>query len=321
MWRRIPALFCCALAMSLVACGSPMPNVLLITVDTLRADHLGAYGFPSEASPNFDALAERSVLFERAVAASSRTAPAHASLFTSRWVRDHSIGYRNGSTRLGEEQTLAEILAATDYETAAFIGNAMLRRRVGLDRGFGVYDDELPDSETNRPVFERIAENTTPRAEAWLAADRERPFFLWVHYNDPHGPYTPPPEYLAPGAGTGPGEDTPLPALAIQRGIGGIPAYQLIGEERRPSQYRARYAGEVRYFDAWLRRLLDAAEGADDGRGLITLITADHGESFGEDGIYFSHGLRYDTLSRARAPAVEGPRPPSVTRSGAGTPR
>jgi arylsulfatase len=252
---------------------------------------LGAYGYPGESSPNFDALAARSVVFERAISASSRTAPSHATLFTSRWVKDHSIGHRNGSTRLGDEPTLALLLAEGGFDTAAFIGNSMLRRRIGLDRGFGHFDDELSGSEANRAdVFERIAENTTPRAVEWLARSRDRPFFLWVQYNDPHGPYTPPAGYSEAFSAEDRPTEAELPALERQRGVGGIPAYQVIGAERRPGQYRARYAGEVRYFDTWFGRLLAAAEGAGDGRGLIVVVTADHGESLGEDGIYFSHG-------------------------------
>jgi arylsulfatase len=140
---RIPASVLSALALD--ACGPPSPNLLLVTVETLRADRLGTYGYSGESSLTFDALAGRSVIFERAIAGGSRTAPAHATLFTSRWVKDHSIGYRNGSTRLGDEPTLASLLAEAGWDTAAFVGNTMLRRRVGLDRGFEVFDDELPD--------------------------------------------------------------------------------------------------------------------------------------------------------------------------------
>jgi arylsulfatase len=281
----------------LLGCGGPQPaasapSVLLITVDTLRADHLGAYGFAPDTSPHLDALAAQSALFERAIAASSRTAPAHASIMTSRWVREHSIGHGNGSTRLADEEiTLAAAFKDAGYETAAFVGNVMLVRRVGLDSGFDHYDDELPESETNRQdVFERRAEQTTERALAWLSALRGRPFFLWVHYNDPHGPYTPPPpwdEHFQ--LGDAPDEE-PLPVLYVQRGWFGIPAYQALPGLRRVGQYRSRYAGEIRYFDEWLGRLLEAAERGAEPRDLVVLLTADHGESFGEEDFYFSHG-------------------------------
>ncbi|MGH0030136.1 MAG: sulfatase [Myxococcota bacterium] len=269
--------------------GPPRADVLLVTLDTLRADHLGVHGAGADATPALDAWAQDAVVFERALAASSRTAPSHATLFTSRWVAGHAIGYRNGATRLANEATLAALLAAAGYETAAFVSNAMLRRRVGLDAGFAHYDDVLPDSETNRPVFERVAGKTTRRAIAWLERPRRGPVprFLWVHYNDPHGPYTPPERWVRPPAGE---PETPLPLLAQQRGLGGIPAYQAFGDEREARQYRARYAGEIRYLDGSLGRLLAAAEEQAGAAGVVVAITADHGESLGEDGIWFSHG-------------------------------
>lgn len=273
--------------------GPSLPNVLLVTVDTLRADRLGAYGFPGGSSPQLDQFAEGAVVFERAISASSRTAPSHASLFTSRWVRDHSIGYVNGGTRLGEEVTLAATLTAAGYDTAAFVGNSMLHRRIGLDLGFAEYDDDLPDAEANRPlVFERVAEQTTGRAVAWLARARSAPYFLWVQYNDPHGPYTPPPRWVPePEVGGRSAEEPSLPLLAEHHGEGGIPAYQAFEGQRAPSAYRARYTGEIRYFDEWLGRLLRATDENAKGRETIVVFTADHGESLGEENVWFAHGL------------------------------
>ena len=126
------------------------PKVLLVTVDTLRADYLGSYGFPANTSPNVDRLAQQGVLFERAIAASTLTAPSHASIMTSRYVREHSVGHGNGSTRLSDETTLAMLFAAADYDTAAFVGNINLKRASGLARGFSTYDDELPIPEGER---------------------------------------------------------------------------------------------------------------------------------------------------------------------------
>ena len=265
------------------------PDLLLITVDTLRADHLGAYGAQAGSSPELDRLAERSVVFERMLAASSRTAPSHASIFSARFARAHSVGFANGSTRLADGATLASRLAAAGYETAAFVSNSMLKRRIGLDQGFAHYDDALPDSEANRPVFERVAPKTTARAIEWLEGPRTRPRFLWVHYNDPHGPYTPPPELVKAAPSRTP--ESALPALAIDRGLGGIPAYQVIGGERKPSQYSARYAGEIRFLDASIGRLLETFLATATGAGAVVAVTADHGEALGEEGVYFSHGF------------------------------
>lgn len=280
------------------------PDLLLITLDTLRADHLGAYGAPAGSTPELDRLAERSVVFERMLAASSRTAPSHASIFSSRFARAHSVGFANGSTRLADGATLASRLAQAGYETAAFVSNSMLKRRIGLDQGFARYDDALPDSEANRPVFERVAVKTTASALAWLAGPRAHPRFLWVHYNDPHGPYTPPPEFVKPEVVSAP--ESALPELAIERGLGGIPAYQVIGGERGPGQYRARYAGEIRYLDASIARLVASFLASATDAGAVVAVTADHGEALGEEGLYFSHGLGRRPTSRT-SPSFSSP--------------
>jgi arylsulfatase len=286
------------LILSLVGCRAEearddgRPSILLVTLDTLRADHLGAYGYPEPVSPSFDALAKRGVLFERAVAASSRTAPSHATIMTSRFVRDHSIGHRNGATRLTNAQTLAATLAEAGWQTAAFVSNTMLQRRIGLGHGFGVFDDALPDRERLRPVFERRASKTAERAVAWLE-EMTQPYFLWVQFNDPHGPYTPPQRHQQfSGSPTGavPAGEGALPALAQQRGWHGIPAYQVLGKLRLPQDYRALYAAEISYADEALGSLVRSAERAAGRGGLVILVTADHGEALGEEGFYFSHG-------------------------------
>jgi arylsulfatase len=227
----------------------------------------------------------------RAVAASTATAPSHASIMTGLYPRQHSIGYRNGDSRLVGSPTLAEHFQQAGYETAAFVGNAVLQRRIGLDRGFDVYDDELPTQELNRPlIFERIATATTARALQWMHT-ADGPFFLWVHYQDPHGPYAPPAAYLKRFQVPPVGADDPLPVVGSPFGIRGIPAYQVIPNLFRPSAYRSRYADEIYFVDESLGRLLKAVRsrsGIDDPP--IILVTADHGESLGERERYFSHG-------------------------------
>ncbi len=266
------------------------PDVLLITVDTLRPDFLGVYGSKAGASPKLDSLARESVVFERAIAASARTVPSHATIMTSLWVRDHSVGWINGSSRLDGEVTVAEVFSEAGYDTAAFVGNMMLRVVVGLDAGFDVYDDELDDFEVNRPRFrERHADHTTQRVLRWLSQDRDRPWFLWVHYQDPHGPYTPPAVHADAVDLEIEGEE-PLPLLEGNRGEHGVPAYQARPGSQTPSAYADRYAGEIHFFDTWLGTLLEAVDR--DARETVILLTADHGESFGEEGWWFSHGFR-----------------------------
>jgi len=282
-------------------CSAPerKPDVLLVVVDTLRADHLGVYGFPLPTSPHVDRFAAQAVVFERALAASSNTAPSHASLMTSRYVREHSIGWINGTTRLEGAVTLAMRFRDAGYETAAFVSNFVLRRAVGLDAGFDVYDDDLGDAELNRPVHERRADATTARALAWLAARRESPVFLFVHYQDPHGPYTPPAQHLARFAALAAGESPALPVLAGDTAPGGIPRYQALPGLARLADYRSRYAGEIAYFDAGFGRLLAAFDAR--GGPRVVALTADHGESFGEGGFYLSHG-HATTPDQARVP-------------------
>jgi arylsulfatase A-like enzyme len=294
----------CLLAVCILfasGCGE-RPDVLLVVVDTLRADRLGSYGYAAKTSPELDAFAAGGVLFERALAASTLTAPSHASLMTSRWVGEHAIGTSNGMTRLDGERTLAAELSAAGYETAAFVSNFVIRKGTGLDAGFEVYDDELPDVEANRPIYrERKAAETVERALAWLAGRGERPVFLFVHFQDPHGPYAAPPpfderfpELLV----------EPEPELALlpgQKGPGGIPSYQALPGERRPSAYKRSYAQEVAYFDSELGRLLAAIRAR--GRPLVAVVTADHGESLGEAGYWFQHG-HASTPDLGRIPLV-----------------
>jgi arylsulfatase A-like enzyme len=279
------------LAASQAGCSTAAPpNVVLITVDTLRADHLHVYGFPLETSPSIDALAARSALFERAISASAYTGPSHASMMTSKYPRAHSMGYSNGQLKLAPTHTLAAVFRDAGYDTAAFVSNDIVARRSGLDQGFGTYDDELPQPELHRPkVFERIAEQTTRRALAWLDNRHGHPFFLWVHYQDPHGPYTPPAPYRdrfrLPSSG-----EPELNVLTDESGFGGIPHYQELEGLRRPSEYESRYAGEIAYADYWIGQLLAQTEARSAPRPLVVLLTADHGESFGEDNVYFAHG-------------------------------
>lgn len=306
-WAAAPLLACG------LAPGGSHPDVLLIVVDTLRADHLGAYGHPGGITPNIDALAAQGLVFERAIAASTRTAPSHASMMTSLRVREHSIGSVNGATRLTDERTLASLLHDAGYATAAFVSNWVITRRSGLDAGFDVYDDEMTQRESNRvDYFSRSAPETTERALQWLAEEHDGPTFLWVHFMEPHGPYEPPPEYTERFAAPPPPDEEPLPVLHTQHGWRGIPAYQVLPGLRRPSAYRARYAGEVAWVDLWVGRVLQAAEQASARRGreLVVLFTADHGEALGEEDYYFVHGdVTWPSVSRVplilRAPGIE----------------
>ena len=292
--RLVSALVLSALALARVlACvgSDERASVLLVTIDTLRADRLGAYGAPPTATPNLDALASESVVFERAIAGAGMTAPSHASILTSRYTREHSVGFENGFSKLEGAPTLAERFYATGYRTAGFIGNVNLTSLLGFDRGFEVFDDQLVQTETNRSdIYERIAEQTAERAIAWLAAARG-PVFLWVHFQDPHGPYDAPATFRGRTPAVAAAGEGPLPFLADDSGQAGVPRYQQIEGVFLPSHYESRYADEILYVDHWLGALLDAFDEHDATRGKVVLVTADHGEALGEGNLYYVHGM------------------------------
>jgi choline-sulfatase len=183
IWLSALCLFACA-----KSAASP-PNILLITLDTTRADRIGAYGYSRAATPRLDRLAREGVLFERALAAAPITLPAHASLMTGSYPFVHGVR-DNGAFSLSDTApTLAATLHGQGYRTAAFVGAFVLDRRFGLARGFDTYDDRL--------VIERRGDRTAAAARAWLGARRGDgvPFFLWLHLYDPHDPYDPPPPF------------------------------------------------------------------------------------------------------------------------------
>ncbi len=291
----------------LAACspGPPAarPDVLLVTIDTLRADFVHSYGQAAEITPRIDELARRGALFETGIASSTATAPAHASILSSRHVRRHSVGPFNGETRLEGVETLAIRFRDAGYDTAAFVSNVVLKARTGLDRGFDHYDDDMPETEANRLLlFERLSEQTVSRALEWLAVPREAPFFAWVHLQDPHGPYTPGEPWSAIAPELPLRTDRELPVLKVNRGRGGIPHYQALPGVRRAPLYAGLYAGEIARSDEQVGRLVDAAE-IHSTRGLVVALTADHGESLDEDGFFFQHG-HAATPEQARVPLI-----------------
>jgi arylsulfatase A-like enzyme/Tfp pilus assembly protein PilF len=241
--------------------GPEKPNVLLVTIDTLRADRLGCYGYAKASTPTLDGLAARGVRFATAVAHVPLTTPSHASILTGLTPLRHGVR-DNGQALPAQVATLAETFRGAGYRTAAFVSGFPLDRRFGLDRGFETYDDRLPHgSDARRSAYvERPAGGTTKAALAWLEG-RQEPWFLWVHYFDPHSPYEPPPEFAA-------------------------------GASKEP------YDGEIAYVDAQIASLLRRLDENALRRRTLVLVTADHGESLGEHG-EATHGVFvYDSTLR-----------------------
>jgi arylsulfatase len=280
--RRVAGLAVAALAvLALSACRRPEPpSLLLVTIDTLRADHLSVYGYPWPTSPGLEALAERGVVFDWVVAPVPETAPSCAALLTGRWPVQ--LGVRGNAQPLRPRfETLAELLAAAGYETAAFVSGIPLDRRLsGLHQGFDHYDDRMPDPRGRTANVQRLAEKTTAAARSWLASRPEGPFFLWLHYYDPHGDYSPGPPYDAMFGDRPAGPEIPLTS---------IPGYQR-AHGTDAAVYTARYDGEIRKVDDQLAGLLDEIETARGLERTLVAVTADHGESLTEHGYFFDHG-------------------------------
>lgn len=229
-------------------------NVLLITVDTLRADRLGCYGYSAAETPAIDRLAADGVLFERAETSAPITLPAHVSILTGTYPAYHGVR-NNGVYRLGPRAvTLAEVLHDHGYHTGAVISGYPLVTRFGLSQGFDAYDDHLPPEKTRQVGFrERRAEEVASLGSDWLASVGQRRFFLWLHFFDPHAPYDPP---------------SPL-------------------AERFS---HAPYDGEVAYVDREIGRVLEKLEALGQLSKTVIVLVADHGEGLG-DHAEATHGV------------------------------
>jgi len=220
-------------------------NLLLITVDTLRADHIGIYG-GKVRTPVMDQLGNSGVIFTRTYTHVPLTLPSHCSLLTGTIPPVHGVR-DNGYRFSGRNKTLAEILKDKGYFTAAFVGAFPLDSRFGLDKGFDLYDDNYGSRNLQRDLtfVERKAEQVTKRASVWLENNKDKSFFLWVHYFDPHAPYEP-----------------PLP----------------FAEEYRGKEYE----GEVAYTDKMIGELLAKLDSLGLTDDTVIVLTSDHGEGLGE---------------------------------------
>ena len=232
------------------AIDSERPNVILVTVDTLRADHVGSYGYAAAQTPSIDALARAGTRFTHAYTPVPITLPAHASLLTGTLPMATGMHDFSGNKLPVTIPTLARILKQRGYTTAAFIGSAVLDSRFGLNQGFDTYFDyfekETPD-EMLLSKSERRGDQVVDEALSWLKRGPRRPIFLWVHLYDPHDPYTPPEPFA--------------------------------------SRFRSKpYDGEIAFADAQLGRLMDALKQQGVLASALLVVSGDHGEGLGEHG-------------------------------------
>ena len=263
----------------------PPLHAVLITIDTLRADRLGAYGCAEASTANLDKLANESIRFERAYSHSSKTFPSISTLLSGRHPAEHGI-FDNGGEFPNNLPTLATSLDDAGFENAAFIGSYALRPNRRLNRGFHSYTQEYLTTEAVRAHPENHADLLTDEAITWLSSrDSARRLFLWIHYQEPHGAYTPP-SFRAPAEDD---DGLVLEPSPTNSGQGAIPKYQWLGHGRL-NEYEARYDGEIAEFDRQLGRLLGVLETEGILQRSVVVLTADHGEAFGEEGLYCAHG-------------------------------
>lgn len=221
-------------------------NVLLVTFDTTRADRIGCYGNDEIETPHLDRLAKNGVIFSQAVATAPTTLPSHATMMTGLFPFHHGAR-ANANYRLGNDKTtMAEILQSRGYETAAFISAMVLQSSFGLDQGFGTYSDDVSEGDprpwTGDPVLP--GDKTTGRALDWFSRHGVEPFFVWVHYFDPHAPHQAPPPY--------------------------------------DQKYTFNYDGEIAFTDEQLGRLMLYLEQNDLDENTLVIVVGDHGESLGQ---------------------------------------
>lgn len=230
------------------------PNVVLVSLDTTRADHLGCYGDTGASTPGIDGLAARGVLFSQAAAPAPLTLPSHSSIMTGTYPTYHGVRV-NGTTALGESRTtLAEVFRQRGYQTGAFIGAFVLDRRWGLEQGFTRYDDRFDLKKFKHldlAAVQRPANEVVDAAVAWLDQHKSGPFFTWIHLYDPHTPYDPP---------------EPFRSQFASRGPAGL------------------YDGEIAFVDRQIARLVSWLEGAGLDDRTIVLLVGDHGEGLGSHG-------------------------------------
>jgi arylsulfatase A-like enzyme/Flp pilus assembly protein TadD len=248
----LPSMFLTSGAMAQKPASRPAsrPNVLLVTIDTLRPDYLHCYGYAQIETPGIDSLAAAGIRFEQAYTPVPITLPSHTVILTGTYPMMSGMHDFSGNNLNPEQATLATVLRARGYDTGAVIAAAVLDRRFGLNRGFDFYYDHFNFgrlSEANLDFMERPANEVVDQALKWLAKPRKGPFFLWVHLYDPHHPYNPPP-----------------------------PFNRLYKENL--------YAGEIAFADTQLARLLAYLKQHAAYDHTVVVLSGDHGEGLGEHG-------------------------------------
>ncbi len=273
------------LGLKLYSLSKVKPNIILITFDSLRADHLGCYGYTKDTSPFLDSLSKEALIFTNCIAQSGSTVPAISALFTSRFPYLDSVvveGDLQGELG-GRYLTIAEFLKDLEYDTLAIPGHYYVKKKFGFSRGFNYYNDNYNNRINAQETLMRVIN---------LFKDKiiKKSFFLWIHFREPHTPYSPPREYVLQFS-------EPLNPTWHKDGV-----YVLSGENQKLTgrdinKFISGYDGNIRYADDKLREIFGYLNKKGILRKSIIIITADHAESLGAHGI-FDHGFLYYGILR-----------------------
>ena len=277
-------------------------NVLLITIDTLRADHLGAYGYGRPTSQRLDALARRGMVFDEAYTYWPKTRGSFVGLLTGRLAAQSGYG-KSHPLLVDFNPTLAGVLKEAGYETAATVDNPNVASSLGYARGFDRYR-ETWEEKALVTEMDRTRAITADGVRYLGQASPARPFFLWLHYVNPHAPYEPPTPwdtvFLDDGAARG-------PVLAAVDGFHGGVARPWAKPGKALGWYVAQYDGEIAAVDAEVGQVLEALSRSAVSERTLVVVTSDHGESLGEHGYYFDHGENLFDPSMRIPLVVAGP--------------
>ncbi len=271
-----------------VLSAPPVDKVILISVDTLRADHLGCYNPSVKGTDSIDALAGEGVLFEDAVANITKTTASHACMLSGWYTWSHGVR-ANNRVIPQEVVLLPEILKEHGWTTGGFVSLSTVKGIYGFTRGFDVYDDQMtilgPAATGNT---ERRAMETIDKSLAWLGQHRNEKAFLFLHLADPHGPYWPPQPYQRDLPKPRP--DRTLPLGSHNYVVNAIPKYQVIRGHKEIDYYAMRYMAEIRYVDDSLGKFFNTLKEWGIYDKSLIIFTSDHGEALGEHGQWFQHG-------------------------------
>lgn len=255
------------------------PNIIVLTVDTLRADHMGLHGYHRDTMPMIEAFARTAAVFDNAVVSRGSTCPSYASMLTGLYPFHHGV-YNNRPVLHEDLTTLPEVLRSAGYHTAAFMSNFVLVGEIsGCHQGFDIYDDWVEEREANRTNYERTAGSTVKAILEWLESNPPQPFFLFTNFIDPHGPYTPPERLKSLY------QSNKKRMLNLEQ----IPSYQLLEGSLNYFDYVDGYDAEIRYVDEAMGVLIEQLKRKGLWDDALVIFTSDHGESFGEHHIYFEH--------------------------------